>query len=128
MNSIRDKCGDYDMYLIIFFSKKTCRDCLSIIIQLKNLEKSFQIRVVGIVPESEIGDNDELINLAGVQLDFLSSSKFIKFLPLYAPTLYGVTNRGLILFAIPSFKLEDGLIIQFMLQFFEKAYPLISRS
>ncbi|MBD3193643.1 MAG: hypothetical protein GF317_01205 [Candidatus Lokiarchaeota archaeon] len=116
------KCGDYDLYFIIFFSITNCIDCLKAIKHLKNLEQVFQIKVLGIIPESEKNEIGKLKYLIDTEIIIFSSRNYKKYSPVYSPCIYGVTNKGLILFKIPTYKLDTHMTLQYFFNYLENAY------
>jgi hypothetical protein len=82
-------------------------------------------KVVGIIPEIELKEENELRNITGANFELRSVKKYKRFLPQYAPTLIGVSKKKRIFFVLPSVPYEKEYLEQFLLEFFRKAYPLI---
>lgn len=111
------------LFLFLFFSIHNCESCLEIIEVLNRLPKYFI--VIGIVPENELLKEEELREKTGVQFKLISLKKYLKFLPLYAPTLCGVSKNKKLLFVLPGVPYGKNYLKKFLFEFYEKAYPLL---
>ena len=111
------------MILVLFFSIKNCPPCLRVIDFLNNAPEGT--RTFGIVPEKELQFLDELSLTTGVRFPVHGSSKFKKYCPVYAPTLYGVGPDGTIYFMIPCTGIEQDFLAGYLSEFERKAFNLI---
>jgi len=123
VESINTEDEETPLYLFYFFSKRNCEPCLEVIEVLNRLPNYF--KVVGIIPEIELKEENELRNITGANFELRSVKKYKRFLPQYAPTLIGVSKKKRIFFVLPSVPYEKEYLEQFLLEFFRKAYPLI---
>jgi len=115
---------DNPLYLLLFFSKQNCKDCLAGIEVLNNLEPQY--RVYGIVPDKEMSDLSLLRKTTGAAFELLPANQFNTYYPIYAPTLFGVTQKGRILFILPGIPDQKKALKHFLSVFYNKAYPVLS--
>lgn len=109
--------------LYLFFSRKSCPPCLRII-NLLNQPRP-RISVVGIIPEDEGGSIEEVRNLLGVEFPVRTVKKWKKFIPNYAPTLFGVGQDGRVYFVLPCVGLEEHYLVEYLDEFERKAAFLL---
>jgi len=84
-----------------------------------------QFKVFGIIPEDELLSEKELKHKTGANFELISMKEFKKFIPLYAPTLIGVSRNRNIYFVLPGVPYAKEYLEQFLIDFYYKAYPLI---
>jgi len=90
LNKINDEMKD-SLHLFLFFSIKNCPPCLDIIDVLNDLENNFQ--VIGIVPKQELLIENDLRRITGAKFRLVSMEKYQRFMPIYAPTIVGVSSQ-----------------------------------
>jgi hypothetical protein len=117
------KDGQNHFYLVLFFSKNNCEPCLDVINVLNRLTEPFS--VIGFVPEKELEDEEELRNKTNANFKLRGLKRYKKFIPPYAPTLFGVSQNNEIFFILPSVPNETNYLEQFLADFHHKAYPLL---
>jgi hypothetical protein len=111
------------LYLVLFFSRKNCKDCLRV---FKSLERfTLPFIVYGIVPDGELKDEAGFRNETGVAFQLLGVEGFKKFAPFYGLLLMGVSAKGRIFFLIPGVPGQEK-ILDFLEAFYIKAYPMLS--
>ncbi len=110
------------LFLFVFFSKKNCIDCMEFIEVLNELESHFVVS--GIVPENEIGDEEEIRRLTGATFPLVSASRYRKFVPFYTPAVMGVSPKGDIVFLLPGVPGEKEYIRNFLGSLYQKLYPI----
>lgn len=77
------------LYLFLFFSKNNCLPCLRVI---DILDQSVEgISVLGIIPEKELQLREEICHTFNIRFPLKSVKRWKRFIPNYAPTLYGVS-------------------------------------
>lgn len=109
--------------LVLFFSIKNCPPCLRVVDFLNNAPEGT--RAFGVVPEKELLFLDEIRQITGVRFPVYGSSKFKKYCPVYAPTLYGVGPDGIIYFMIPCTGIEQDFLPGCLSEFVKKAFYLL---
>lgn len=109
--------------LLFFFSINSCAPCLDIIDVLNNLDARY--KVVGIVREKELEFVDELRRITGAKFELKSNKSIKKYSPIYAPTLYGISRKGEILFILPSVPGESNYIKEFLEVLLRRANNLL---
>jgi hypothetical protein len=119
INSYSD--SEKRIYLLLFFSYRNCQSCMEIVKILNELPDRF--KVVGIVPQREYEDIEEVKKITGVMFEVMSLKKFRKYLPNYGPTIYGVTRRGDVLFILPAVPNENQYFEFFLNTLYEKVFP-----
>jgi thioredoxin-related protein len=113
-----------NLYLFLFFSKDNCSDCLQTIHILNNLPSQFVL--TGIVPSRELEQEKKLRKVTGANFKLKSLDRIYKrFNPNYAPTLFGVSEKGKILFVLPSIPHQDQYLETFLLSFYYKSLPIL---
>ncbi len=112
------------VYLLLFFSKTNCKDCLETFDFLDHLGPPFII--AGIVPDTELSKEMEFRNQTGVTFNLIGMKDFKKYAPLYGPSLMGVTGKGRILFLIPGIPGQMKCLKDFLETFYNKAFVLLS--
>lgn len=122
LNKINDEMKD-SLHLFLFFSMKNCPPCLDIIDVLNDLENNFQ--VIGIVPKQELLIEKDLRRITGAKFRLESVEKYQRFMPIYAPTIVGVSSQKTILFVLPAVPYEKEYLRQFLTEFHRKAYPIL---
>jgi hypothetical protein len=111
------------LYLIFCFSARNCFPCLEIIETLNRLPVEY--KVIGLVPEEELKDEEELRKITFARFELRSLGKFKKFQPNYAPTLIGTGKRGEIFFILPGVPGENNYLEIFLESFMHKASSLL---
>ncbi|MGD2085962.1 MAG: hypothetical protein PVH61_07250 [Candidatus Aminicenantes bacterium] len=112
------------LFLILYFSIQNCKECLGMIEILNQLNAPFV--VYGIVPPNELKNEQELRRNTGAAFRLLPYDKFNLYAPIYAPTLMGVSKKGHIHFIIPGLPDQAENLENFIITFYNKAYPLLS--
>jgi hypothetical protein len=79
------------LFLLLFFSINNCSPCLDVIDTLNSLSTEFS--VIGVVPDIELESESEVRRITGATFPLDSLNNFKKYIPHYAPTLYGVNNK-----------------------------------
>ena len=110
-------------YLFLFFSKQNCAPCLDVIEVLNQVPEHF--KVIGIVPERELIDEEDLRDITGVNFKLIGHKKYERFIPQYAPTIVGVSQNNKIFFVLPGVPYEKEYFEKFLAEFYQKAYPLL---
>ncbi len=108
------------LFIYIFFSKRNCRDCLQIIEILNRLQPPF--KAIGVVPGSELKEEGELRNITGAAFRLISCAEYKKYIPLYSPSLMGISRRGKIYFVIPGVPGMKTYLEQFITVFYDKIH------
>lgn len=111
------------LYLVLFFSVQNCKDCMGGIEILNDLKAPFV--VYGLVPPDELKNETHLRSITGAKFKILPGSKFKRFSPIYAPTLYGVSQKGCILFVLPGIPNQKDYLENFLNTLYNKAYPVL---
>jgi hypothetical protein len=121
---IKDSGGEPSLYLFIFFSRNNCHTCMESIQTLNKLPSQFV--VTGIVPGGELEDEKDFRSATGAtfKLNALSGT-YKRFTPFYAPTLFGVTGSGGILFVLPGVPEQDNYLHNFLVEFYSKSIELL---
>jgi len=114
---------DNPFYLLLFFSRFNCRDCLEIIDTLNTLEKPFF--VYGLIPSQELMDEKTFRLESGAQFPLIKAERFSKYYPLYSPTLLGISQKGQILFTLPAVPHQNEYFTLFLNNSYEKAYHIL---
>ncbi|MCR4410107.1 MAG: hypothetical protein QHH43_07875 [Candidatus Saccharicenans sp.] len=109
--------------LYLFFSRRGCPPCLRVIDLLNQPRPG--ISVVGIIPEDEGGSIEEVRNSLGVEFPVRTVKKWKKFIPNYAPTLFGVGQDGRVYFVLPCVGLEEHYLVEYLDEFEHKAAFLL---
>jgi len=112
------------LYLFLFFSGRNCPPCLDIIADLNGLPVD-KFKVFGVIPDNEITLEEEIRQRTGASFLFLNSRKFFRFKPLYAPSLYGVSRHGVILFILPATPGQRDYLKIFLIDFYTRAFPFL---
>lgn len=118
--------GNARIYLIFYFSMKNCLPCLDIIEILNQLPHHY--KVIGIVPELELQFEDELRMITSARFELRSLKKFKKYMPTYSPSLFGINQKGEILFILPGVPGENVYFRQFLESFIRRASSLLENS
>jgi len=99
---------------------------LRVIDVLNELPSHFVVK--GIVPEEELKNEVELRKITGAKFELEKlSSRYIKFLPNYAPTLFGMGRKGKIYFILPGVPTEKEYLRNFLDSFYYKAFHMFSK-
>lgn len=115
-----DESGQPPLYLYIFFSRNNCHTCLETIEALNKLTPP--LFVTGIVPGNELKNESDLRKVTGATFRLIPfSTGYKRFNPHYAPTLYGVSGKGAILFVIPGVPEQKTYIYNFLVNFYGKS-------
>jgi hypothetical protein len=114
------------IYLIFYFSMNNCLPCLEVIETLNQLPDQY--KVIGLVPDEELQFEDELRSLTGARFELKSIKRFKKYLPNYAPSLFGINQKEEIFFILPGVPGENVYLRQFLESFLHKAKPLLGNS
>lgn len=99
--NLKTKSIDPPFYLFLFFSKHDCPSCLDEMVKVLN-KLTPPFCPAGIVPGEELKDERELRRLKGVSFPLYSFREFKKYLPVYTPTLFGVSPSGKVIFVLPG--------------------------
>ena len=113
------------LYLYVFFSKKNCRDCLGIIEVLNQLPSSIFV-VRGAIPGSELQDIDDVRAITGATFPIESQGKFKKLVPIYTPSVVGLSKESDLFFVLPGVPGEKEYLKHFLDAFFSKIYPYLT--
>jgi hypothetical protein len=108
------------LYLYFFFSRQNCRDCLSVIEFLNETPEQFE--VIGVVPDDELLDEARLRRETMAAFKLVGVSKFKRVIPLYAPTMMGISKKGKIYFVLPGVPNTKEYLEKFLSAFYIKAY------
>ncbi len=111
------------LYLYIFFSKNSCRDCLEVIGVLNELPAQF--KVIGVVPGDELKEEDLIRRLTGSKFPLLGGDNYRKFAPPYSPSIVGLSKKGTINFVLPAVPGEKEYLAKFLTTFYRKVLPSI---
>lgn len=111
------------LQLYLFFSRKSCPPCLRVIDILNQPRPG--ISVTGIIPEEEESSRGEIGNSLGIMFPIRTVSKWKKFIPNYAPTLFGVGQDGRIYFVLPCVGFEEHYLVEYLDEFERKAAYLL---
>ncbi len=87
-----------DFYLYYFFSLANCKPCLESLHILKKYSNIFE--VIGVIPDSEMKDIDFIKREFGVD-NIVSEAFYLKYKPIYSPSVIGVDNNGTVYFVLP---------------------------
>jgi len=97
-SSHHNKIEKKDYYLYYFFSLANCKPCLESLHILKKYSNIFE--VIGVIPDSEIKDIDFIKREFGID-NIVSEDIYLKYKPIYSPSVIGVDNKGTIYFVLP---------------------------
>jgi hypothetical protein len=103
-----------------------CYPCLDVIATLNQL--SNQYKIIGLVPEEEMLIEEELRKMTGALFELKSSERYKRYLPNYAPSLFGINQKGEIFFILPGVPGENAYLRQFLESFLRKASPLLEET
>jgi len=117
-----NSAAQLNLYLV--FNSGNCRDCLNTIAVLNNLPSHFQI--IGLIPNRDYINQKDLRDLTGAIFELRRNDRYKRFMPFYSPTLFGVSNSGKILFMLPAVPNESAYLLEFLENFYSRAYALIS--
>ncbi len=112
---------DAPLYLFVFFSKRNCIDCMEFIRELNHLPPQFV--VIGVVPEKELKNQDELKELTGANFSLVSAKKFRKYIPSYTPALIGVSPGRKIVFVLAGVPGEKEYLKNYLSSLYLKLSP-----
>ena len=96
---------------------------LEFIETLNQLRENYE--VIGLVPEEELLVESELREITEAKFELRSLEKFRKFLPNYAPSLFGVDRKGKVFFVLPGVPGGNIYLRQFLDSFMHRAKSLI---
>ncbi len=111
------------LHLYLFFNSENCKDCLNLIDVLNDLPPQYS--VTGLVPQRDFNNQEGLRVSTGAKFDLKCSDPLRRYLPHYAPTLYGTTGNGKVLFVLPAVPGESSYFMAFLDSFYRRAYQLI---
>jgi thioredoxin-related protein len=116
--------GEPHFYIFIFFSINNCPVCLESIKVLNELKSPFI--VTGIVPRNELKKEKEIRSATGAAFKLVSlKESYKKFNPHYAPTIFGVSGKGHILFILPGVPGQKEYLYNFLVEFYGKSIELL---
>ena len=111
------------LILYVFFTKKSCSDCLEVIRVLNDLPPHFIVR--GIVPANELADEKDLRRITGATFPLLSHIKYKRFIPWYKPSIVGVSpNTGDIIFTLPGVPGGKEYLVDFLESLYGNLYHI----
>jgi thiol-disulfide isomerase/thioredoxin len=117
--------GEPPLYLYFFFSKNHCPVCLEAIEVLNELPSQFV--VTGIVPGGELNKESELRSATGAMFNLVPFKDIHRrFTPRYAPTLFGVSGNGDILFILPGVPGEKKYLNEFLIDFYSRSLEVLA--
>ncbi len=123
-SSSKDNGDEPHFYLFIFFSRNNCHTCLESIQVLNKLPPPFV--VTGIVEGKELTDEVEFRKATGATFKLKHFSEtYKKFNPHYAPTIFGVSGSGRILFVLPGVPEQKSYLYNFLVNFYGKSIELL---
>ena len=125
VNNKLSETGEDVFYLYYFFSYKDCQPCLETLSVLNRISSPF--RIVGVTPDDEVTEANFIKKEFGIEFNIIPIKNLKKFRPPYSPSLVGVDKHGRIHFVIPSVPHQREYLENFLYNFFERAFPLISR-
>ncbi len=112
------------MYLYLFFSSNNCHSCLESIEVLNKLPPPFV--VTGIVPGHELENEASLRAVSRADFSLIPmENRFRKYMPNYAPTIYGVASDGKIIFVLPSVPDQKDYLYNFLVNLHSKSFTLL---
>jgi len=114
------------IYLIFCFSMNNCLPCLEVIETLNQLPDQY--KVIGLVPDEELQFEDELRRITTARFELRSLKRFKKYVPNYAPSLFGISQKGKIFFILPGVSGENVYLRQFLESFLHRAKSLLGNS
>ncbi len=114
---------DAPLFLYVFFSKNNCSDCMQVIDVLNQLP--IQYKVVGVVPGNELEKESELRRMTKVEFQLISLEQYKKYVPPYAPSILGISQKGKIYFILPGVPKAKEYLQKFLAEFHHKVYPAL---
>ncbi|HLP44955.1 MAG TPA: hypothetical protein VK469_03365 [Candidatus Kapabacteria bacterium] len=112
--------GDTPLYLYFFFSKSHCPVCLEAIEVVNELPPQFV--VTGIVPVNELKNEMDFRNATGATFKLITfNESYRRFVPHYAPVIFGVRGNGDILFILPGVPGEKKYLYDFLIDFYSRS-------
>lgn len=125
--NVKNKTNDAQpqLYLFLFFSKNDCIPCLEEISEVLD-SMSSQFIIIGIIPDEELKNEEELRRLTGFTFPFFNYQQFKKYLPWHSPTLLGVTPGGDVIFMFPGITSQKVFLENFLVAAFKKFSPSIN--
>jgi hypothetical protein len=81
--------------------------------------------VRGVVPENEMQDINELRNITGAVFPIKSQSKYKNLVPIYTPSVIGVSKKSDLFFVLPGVPGEKDYLGQFLDSIYAKVYPYL---
>lgn len=109
----------FDILIIIFFSKKSCPECLEIINILNGIRHPFKVK--GVIPDDEFNNVNEVRRITGALFPLYSFNRFKRFQPGFIPSLMLVSQKGTIYSILPIIP-EINI---FFYQYLEKFHHLL---
>ncbi len=110
---------DAVMFLVLSFYRDNCKSCMGIIEKLNGLGDPFV--VCGIVPDEELANEKELREYSRAEFKLFPQSRFRNVIPLYTPSLLGVSAKGRIMFILPGAPGQVEYFDNFLYGFYPKA-------
>jgi len=118
------KIDNPSLYVYIYFTKNNCYDCLRVVDVLNNLPSYFIVK--GVVPEKDLKNEKLLRETTGAEFELVKlSSRFYRFLPNYAPTIFGAGKDGKVYFVLPAVPGEKEYLKKFLNSFYYKTFHLL---
>lgn len=121
----RSRDLDNPLYVYIFFSEKSCKPCLDNIGPLNHLPPGFI--VTGVVPDNDMEFEKRLRKSTGASFPFAKGSKFKKFIPSFIPSIVLASKSGKVFAVIPGTAGFKKFSYDYLVQFYEKCYPLLAQ-
>lgn len=119
-----DESGQPPLYLYLFFSRNNCHTCLETIEALNKF--TLPLIVTGIVPAGQLKNEKDLRKVTGATFGLIPfTEKYKKYNPNFAPTLFGVSDSGAILFVIPGVPEQKAYLYNFLVNFYGKSIDLL---
>ncbi|MFC2146171.1 hypothetical protein ACFLRT_02290 [Acidobacteriota bacterium] len=123
LEEVNKSDAEVPLILYVFFSKRNCLDCMEGIRVLNDLPPHFIVR--GVVPKSELEDEEELRGITGAEFPLMSVSEYKKYIPWYTPSITGVSPiDGRIIFTLPGVPGEKDYLENFLESLYVKLYPI----
>lgn len=118
--------SEVPLYLFLFFSKKNCASCLYDVVKFLNgLSPPFY--VTGVVPGDELKNEQSLRSITGASFPLRSFDEYRRFIPMYTPTLIGVSYSGKIVFVLPDIAVQSSHLENSLISVYDKLYPVLGK-
>jgi thiol-disulfide isomerase/thioredoxin len=112
--------------IFLFFSVNNCPSCLSMIPILNSLPKD-QFRVIGVVNNNELIDEEILRKKTKAKFELKSVKQFKQYIPYYWPSIMGVDRKGKIYFVLPAVPGESEYLEEFLQTFYYSFYERLKK-